>query len=984
MAYSFINSYPDTADTNQYTYSVSFGDAAADRYIIVTAAARKAGASTTITGVTIGGVSATEVHQNTNTSTNTDVSGIFIAAVPTGTSGNVVVTYGATMVRSIIGVYRVTSLSSATASDTAGYISTADPTNTLDIPAGGFAVAVALTNSGGTTTWTGLTEDFDGTLETFVTYSGASKSFLDAQTGLTITADFSGATSEAVASFASWGISTGTATNSTRGAHLTGKSATNSTRGAITTGSHTLSADHFTIDFSGAETANSTRAAHMVGVDTANDERGAHVIGKDTTSANRSARVTGQAAANATRGAHLIGQSLENTERGAHVIGIDTATSDRAGHIIGLGGTASNRGAHVVGVDTTADTRGGHLVGVEGSNSDRAGHLAGIDTTTATRGAHLIGKSTDNDERGANTYGQVLTNSNRAGHITGTEADNDERTGHLEGIAGSSSTRGGHISGTTSEGSERGAKITGFLPDPWSNGYTYQGAITIDYTKVSGGDKENFTFAFEITDPDLKSASNGGKVQSESGYDITFASDYAGLNALGFDIELYEPSTGRVVGHVLLPTLSSTVDTIFYIFYGNSEVTTQQWAYGDAYTTGYTAAYYMSEVTSADADHYRDFSGNNYHLTGAAAPWGPPGTGDDLIGKSTTYVSNTNKLERNDDTGIVGAGNLVVSALVYLIDNPADERRIVTIREAGTFNTYIFGSKITSKNTHFQMGLAGDVIGDEVFPAATWTYVVGIHEGAQLRLHVITSSIDKTYTAATPVTTTYSGSNSVWIGGDVTTQGWNGSIDETRISYGLERDYDWIRTEANMYLAQSTFFTYVLGNEADVWASQKAGHLAGSETDASERPAIASGVETDNDERGANLTGKAAATSERAAELTAKDAAATDRGAGLFGVYAENDQRAGKLSGQATAASNRSATLRGLLQSNDERGAKLTGNVSSIRGARLRGSKWHKKAKPSWYNEDPKTYASKTHPDWYDEDPKTYHTKSSPNWYKKY
>lgn len=212
MALTYINSYPDTTDTNQYTYSVSFGTASADRYIIVTASARKAGASTTITGVTIGGITATQVHQNTNTSTNTDVSGIFIAAVPTGTTGDVVVTYGATMVRSIIGVYAATSLASATAYDTAGYISTSDPTNTLDIPAGGFAVAIALTNSAGTTTWTGLTEDFDGTLETFVTYSGASDEFAEAQTGLTITANFSGATTEAVASFASWAVSSGATT----------------------------------------------------------------------------------------------------------------------------------------------------------------------------------------------------------------------------------------------------------------------------------------------------------------------------------------------------------------------------------------------------------------------------------------------------------------------------------------------------------------------------------------------------------------------------------------------------------------------------------------------------------------------------------------------------------------------------------------------------------------------------------------------------
>ena len=212
---SFLQAVTSTTDTNVYTFSsVNLGAAASDRYIIVTAMTRKAGASTTLTSITIGGVTATIVKQVTNNVTNTDVAAIVIAAVPTGTTGDIVVTWGATMVRCAIGVYRVTGLVSATASDSDS--STAnDPTVNLDCPAGGFIIGGALTAASSSAAWTGITENFDGTLETFVTYTGASDTFATQQTGLTLTADF-GSSTESVGVFASWALST-TAIKSVKG-----------------------------------------------------------------------------------------------------------------------------------------------------------------------------------------------------------------------------------------------------------------------------------------------------------------------------------------------------------------------------------------------------------------------------------------------------------------------------------------------------------------------------------------------------------------------------------------------------------------------------------------------------------------------------------------------------------------------------------------------------------------------------------------------
>lgn len=203
MALTFLQSANSTADTNAYTFSAqNLGTASADRYIIVSAFGRKAGASTTISSITIGGVSATIVKQVTNNVTNTDVAGLAIAAVPTGATGDVVVTFGASMVRAAIGLWSATGLVSATPTDTGSSTANA-PTYDLDVNANGFAIGAGATAANTTASWTELTEDFDAVVESALCYSGASKAYATTQTNKTMTVTF-GSVEESAGVFASW------------------------------------------------------------------------------------------------------------------------------------------------------------------------------------------------------------------------------------------------------------------------------------------------------------------------------------------------------------------------------------------------------------------------------------------------------------------------------------------------------------------------------------------------------------------------------------------------------------------------------------------------------------------------------------------------------------------------------------------------------------------------------------------------------------
>jgi hypothetical protein len=205
MSRSFLQATTDTGNLSTYTFTAqNLGTAAAGRYIVVAISSRKAGAATTITGVTIGGVTATIVTQVANTVTNTNVAGIAIAAVPTGATGDIVVTFGASMARCNIGVYRVDNLLSATPYDTDTSIAN-NPSVGLDVPYG-FAIGVGTTAvNGASTTWAGLTEDYDAVSEVAQVYTGASVDLLTAEAGRTMTATFTTA-SESAGVFASWGF----------------------------------------------------------------------------------------------------------------------------------------------------------------------------------------------------------------------------------------------------------------------------------------------------------------------------------------------------------------------------------------------------------------------------------------------------------------------------------------------------------------------------------------------------------------------------------------------------------------------------------------------------------------------------------------------------------------------------------------------------------------------------------------------------------
>jgi len=168
--------------------------------------------------------------------------------------------------------------------------------------------------------------------------------------------------------------------------------------------------------------------------------------------------------------------------------------------------------------------------------------------------------------------------------------------------------------------------------DPFDEGWQYRKEITIDHTKVDG-DLENLPILISTTDVDLHD-----KAQDD-GDDILFMDGSGMANRLYHEIEHYESSSGKLVAWVNATSLSSTTDTVIWLYYGNPDCSSQQHSIV-VWDSNYLAVFHMSETSGAiqdstgKANHFIKYGFPTYQQAGQIG-YGIRGNGYDA------YFSNS-------------------------------------------------------------------------------------------------------------------------------------------------------------------------------------------------------------------------------------------------------------------------------------------------------------------------------------------------------
>lgn len=199
----------DGTDLTTYTFTAAaIGAAAADRIVAVSVSAlAAAGAQISVSSMTIGGVTATFRAGAASSTTNTTE--LWTAIVPTGTTANVVVTWSRGVLRCGAGVFRIVGAKSETPYATATNVALGTVSTTITVPPNGSIVmGVGMSDNAAprTSTATGVTEDYDATIEGGSSHTGGHVDSVNGEVGRTISATFSG-TVDAGAGLvvASWG-----------------------------------------------------------------------------------------------------------------------------------------------------------------------------------------------------------------------------------------------------------------------------------------------------------------------------------------------------------------------------------------------------------------------------------------------------------------------------------------------------------------------------------------------------------------------------------------------------------------------------------------------------------------------------------------------------------------------------------------------------------------------------------------------------------
>ncbi|MCA9379370.1 DUF2341 domain-containing protein [Candidatus Dojkabacteria bacterium] len=348
--------------------------------------------------------------------------------------------------------------------------------------------------------------------------------------------------------------------------------------------------------------------------------------------------------------------------------------------------------------------------------------------------------------------------------------------------------------------------------------YTYYRTITIDHTKIGGvADLSSFPVLISGTYSYLATTGNGGDVTSSSGYDIVFATDSTGGTPLSHEIEKYDASTGQVVMWVKVPTLSYSADTVIYMFYGNSDITTSQEDVTGVWSSSYASVFHFAEDPSGSAPQML----NSATATNQGTVSGTWASGDLVasngnLGNGLDFdKSESDRVDATDNHN----GNVInVSGWVKGDQLNSNWETLASRPQSGYSNTdWLFYMRASDgltayAPTWYMNTSTYKTSGTTVLSTATWYYVSLTYDGSNMIFYRNGSSERTTACSSCVIPDSNLafniGGNQVW--GEY----FDGIIDELHVA-NSSRTAGWVLTEYNNQYSPSTFYTIGTAQASD-------------------------------------------------------------------------------------------------------------------------------------------------------------------------
>ena len=328
---------------------------------------------------------------------------------------------------------------------------------------------------------------------------------------------------------------------------------------------------------------------------------------------------------------------------------------------------------------------------------------------------------------------------------------------------------------------------TGCNINPLFEEWHYYKIITINHEKIEA-DLNDFPVLISITDNDLKD-----KAQSD-GDDIAFTDELG--TQLDHEIESYDSTNGNLIAWVNIPSISSSIDTQIYMYYGNPDCGNQQ-NINDVWDSDFIMVQHLNEM--GDILYDSTLNNNNGESTGTSY------ANECKINGGREYTGN-DYITVEDFPHL--STSLTAEAWVY-----RDNTAFINIFTKGT--QYDACDWVLYLRTNFptqgiDFGINdhnGNFFRAGTTPEDTWFYLTATYDAGNVVLYVNGAEVGSG-TVPDEIINNYAnlGIGNENDGG----QPWDGFLDEIRVSQ-IARNNSWIATSFNSMNDPSTF--YSIGEE---------------------------------------------------------------------------------------------------------------------------------------------------------------------------
>jgi hypothetical protein len=324
--------------------------------------------------------------------------------------------------------------------------------------------------------------------------------------------------------------------------------------------------------------------------------------------------------------------------------------------------------------------------------------------------------------------------------------------------------------------------------------FYYYKAFTIDNTKVSGsGSHTNFTVLININDTDLRT-----KAQDD-GDDIAFGDD---TTFYSHEIEYFDRVNNThawLIAWVRIPSLSTSEDTVFYMYYSNKTMTAQE-SSEDVWDSNYRGVWHLGDDPSP---YYYDSTSYSHDGLALNSPWNDTtskidgGVSFDDINERAVDISHTTDLQL--------ASNVYIHVWIRTSDTESDVGLVVNKwGNAASDRNYWLGKLDDNWFSFFLDDTYRLDYALSNFNDGEWHQVVVTANSTTMEMFLDGVSVNSTSwdgTSNTGVSDLQIGKASETVG-----QLWDGDIDEVRVGIN-SRGASWFLTDFNSQDDPSIFYS---------------------------------------------------------------------------------------------------------------------------------------------------------------------------------